>query len=63
LARKCDFLGNFPTKDGVAQLVVEDEDGPGELVGGDERFERNGRGPARGRRILNPERSRAVMWL
>jgi hypothetical protein len=91
-------------EDGVAQLVMEDGDGPGELIGSDERFERkhrwpwygesapkrlnpkrdesspgmgpkswlaatkgwrgitDGRGPARGRRRLNLERSKAVTW-
>jgi hypothetical protein len=104
LTGQCDFLEKFPTEDGVAQLVVEDEDGPEELVDDDERLERkrkwprysesaserlnperdeslpgmglkswlaakkgwrgsaDGRGPARGRRRLNPNRSRAVTW-
>jgi hypothetical protein len=45
--------------DGVAQLVVEDGDGLGELVGGDERLERKRRWPRFGEsapKRLNLER-------
>jgi hypothetical protein len=59
MAGKCDFLGKFPTEDGVAQLVMEDGDGPGELVGGDKRLERKRRWPRyceSAPERLNPER-------